>query len=66
RRIRLRYMTQVKSRPPTFVIFSNLADDLPDSYARYLQNGLRDHFDLPGVPLRILLRKQDNPYAKGG
>ncbi len=64
RRIRLRYMTQVKSRPPTFAIFSNLADDLPDSYARYLQNGLREHFDLPGVPLRILLRKQDNPYAK--
>jgi GTP-binding protein len=64
RRIRLRYMTQAKSRPPTFIIFSNLADDLPDSYARYLQNGLREHFDLPGVPLRILLRKQDNPYAK--
>ena len=64
RRIRLRYMTQAKSRPPTFVIFSNLADDLPDSYARYLQNGLRDYFDLPGVPLRLLLRKTDNPYAK--
>ncbi len=66
RRIRLRYMTQAKSRPPTFVIFSNLADDLPDSYARYLQNGLREHFDLPGVPLRILARKGDNPYAKDG
>ena len=66
RRIRLRYMTQVKTRPPTFVIFSNLPDDLPDAYARYLQNGLREHFDLPGVPLRILLRKQDNPYVKGG
>ena len=64
RRIRLRYMTQAKSRPPTFIIFSNLADDLPKSYARYLQNGLREHFDLPGVPLRILLRKRDNPYAK--
>ena len=64
RRIRLRYMTQAKSRPPTFIIFSNLADDLPESYARYLQNGLREHFDLPGVPLRILLRKRDNPYAK--
>ncbi|MDP6830337.1 MAG: ribosome biogenesis GTPase Der [Alphaproteobacteria bacterium] len=65
RRIRLRYMTQAKTRPPTFVIFSNLPDDLPDAYARYLQNGLREHFDLPGVPLRILLRKQDNPYVKG-
>ena len=64
RRIRLRYITQAKSRPPTFIIFSNLADDLPESYARYLQNGLREHFDLPGVPLRILLRKRDNPYAK--
>ena len=66
RRIRLRYMTQAKTRPPTFVVFTNLADDLPDSYTRYLQNGLRDHFDLPGVPLRILLRKQVNPYAKEG
>ncbi len=66
RRIRLRYMTQAKTRPPTFVIFSNLPDDLPDAYARYLQNGLREQFDLPGVPLRILLRKQDNPYVKGG
>lgn len=63
RRIRLRYMTQAKTRPPTFVIFSNLPD-LPDAYTRYLQNGLREKFDLPGVPLRILLRQQDNPYAK--
>ncbi|NQV61771.1 MAG: ribosome biogenesis GTPase Der, partial [Alphaproteobacteria bacterium] len=62
RRIRLRYMTQAKTRPPTFVIFSNLPD-LPDAYTRYLQNGLREKFDLPGVPLRILLRQQDNPYA---
>lgn len=65
RRIRLRYMTQAKTRPPTFVIFSNLPDDLPDAYVRYLQNGLREHFDMPGVPLRMLFRKQDNPYAKG-
>ncbi len=63
RRIRLRYMTQAKTRPPTFVIFSNLPD-LPDAYSRYLQNGLREKFDLPGVPLRILLRQQENPYAK--
>lgn len=48
------------------MIFSNLPNDLPDAYARYLQNGLREHFNLPGVPLRILLRKQDNPYVKGG
>ncbi|MBT3533812.1 MAG: ribosome biogenesis GTPase Der [Rhodospirillaceae bacterium] len=63
RRIRLRYMTQAKTRPPTFVIFTNLPN-LPDAYSRYLQNGLREKFDLPGVPLRILLRQQDNPYAK--
>ena len=63
RRIRLRYMTQAKTRPPTFVIFSNLPN-LPDAYSRYLQNGLREKFDLPGVPLRIILRQQDNPYAK--
>ncbi|MDA1097390.1 MAG: ribosome biogenesis GTPase Der [Proteobacteria bacterium] len=63
RRIRLRYMTQAKTRPPTFVIFSNLPD-LPDAYTRYLQNGLREKFDLPGVPLRIFLRQSDNPYAK--
>ena len=65
RRIRLRYMTQAKTRPPTFVLFSNLPDDLPEAYSRYLQNGLRESFDLPGVPLRILLRKHDNPYVKG-
>jgi GTP-binding protein len=63
RRIRLRYITQAKTRPPTFVLFSNLPDDLPDSYVRYLQNGLRDAFGLDGTPLRVLLRKQENPYA---
>ncbi|MBT3330012.1 MAG: ribosome biogenesis GTPase Der [Rhodospirillaceae bacterium] len=66
RRIRLRYMTQAKTRPPTFVIFTNLTEDLPAAYERYLQNGLREQFDLPGVPLRFLMRKQDNPYVKGG
>jgi len=66
RPIRLRYITQAKTRPPTFVIFSSLADDLPESYVRYLQNGLRGDFDLPGVPLRILIRKQDNPYSTEG
>lgn len=63
RRIRLRYITQVKTRPPTFVLFSNLPDDLPESYVRYLQNGLREAFGLEGTPLRMLLRKQENPYA---
>jgi len=63
RRLRLRYATQAKTRPPTFVIFTNLPDELPEAYVRYLQNGLRERFALPGVPIRIHLRKQDNPYA---
>ena len=63
RRVRLRYATQAKARPPTFVLFSNLPDDLPTAYLRYLQNGLRDAFDLDGVPLRMQTRKSKNPYA---
>jgi GTP-binding protein len=62
RRIRLRYMTQAKSRPPTFVVFSSRADALPASYTRYLVNGLRRDFDLPGVPIRLEMRKPKNPY----
>ena len=61
-RIKLRYMTQVKTRPPTFVIFSTRAGDLPEEYMRYLANGLRDAFELGGVPIRIYLRKPKNPY----
>ncbi len=61
-RIKLRYMTQAKTRPPTFVIFSTRAGDLPDAYMRYLTNGLRDTFDLDGVPIRIHLRKPKNPF----
>ena len=63
RRIRLRYITQAKARPPTFVIFVSRPEGLPDSYLRYLVNGLRDAFDLPGVPVRLLMRKGKNPYA---
>ncbi len=63
RRLKLRYMTQAKRRPPTFAVFANKPVDLPDSYARYLVNGLRDTFDLPGVPIRLMLRKGKNPYA---
>jgi GTP-binding protein len=61
-RIKLRYITQVKTRPPTFVIFSTRAGDLPEAYMRYLANGIRDTFDLVGVPIRIYLRKPKNPY----
>ena len=63
RPIRLKYMTQAKTRPPTFAIFCSKPDDLPTSYLRYLENGLRDAFRLPGTPIRINMRKGDNPYA---
>ena len=65
RRIRLRYMTQANARPPTFVVFCSQPKALPDSYVRYLVNGLREAFDLPGVPIRLNLRKGKNPYATG-
>ena len=65
RRIRLRYITQVKARPPTFAVWVSQPEALPESYERYLINGLRDAFDLAGVPLRILRRKGRNPYAGG-
>ncbi|MCC6982080.1 MAG: ribosome biogenesis GTPase Der [Bauldia sp.] len=62
RRLRLRYMTQAKARPPTFVAFASRPDALPDSYVRYLVNELRSSFGLPGTPIRLMLRKGDNPY----
>ena len=65
RRLKLRYMTQIKARPPSFLLFCPRADALPDSYIRYLVNGLREDFNLPGVPIRIALRKGENPYDKG-
>lgn len=64
RRLKLRYITQIKSRPPTFVLFTTRPADLPDAYTRYLVNGIREAFDLPGVPIRLLLRKGKNPYVK--
>ncbi len=64
RRIRLRYMTQVKARPPTFAVFGNQLDKLQDEYLRYLINGLRDNFGFMGVPVRISLRNSENPYAE--
>lgn len=63
RRIRLKYMTQIKARPPGFIIACSRPEALPVSYTRYLANGLREDFDLPGIPLRISYRKGDNPYA---
>jgi GTP-binding protein len=63
RRIKLRYMTQANARPPTFVLFCSQPKALPDSYSRYLVNALRESFDMPGVPIRLNLRKGDNPFA---
>ncbi|MGV1013397.1 MAG: ribosome biogenesis GTPase Der, partial [Methyloceanibacter sp.] len=65
RRIKLRYITQANARPPTFALFCSRPKALPDSYPRYLVNSLRDTFDMPGVPIRLNLRKGANPYAKG-
>jgi GTP-binding protein len=65
RRIKIRYMTQPKARPPHFVVFGNQLDELPTSYERFLMNGLRETFDLPGVPIRISKRQGDNPYRRG-
>jgi GTP-binding protein len=62
RRIRLRYLTQPKARPPTFVAFCSRPEALPDAWRRYLVNALREDFDLPGVPIRLTLRKGENPY----
>ena len=62
RAVRLRYMTQAKARPPTFVIFSSRARGVPESYRRYLANALRRDFALDGIPLRLFVRKGENPY----
>ena len=64
RRIKIRYVTQVKARPPTFVAFTTRPVDLPESYHRYLLNSMRETFDFEGVPLRLFVRKPDNPYDK--
>jgi GTP-binding protein len=61
-RLKLNYVTQAKSRPPTFVIFCSRADAVPESYKRYLINSMREVFDLPGTPIRIILREKANPF----
>ncbi len=65
-RIKLRYITQVKARPPGFVIKCSRPDELPESYKRYLVNGLREHFDMPGTPIRLFFRSQgdQNPWKE--
>ena len=63
RRLKLNYITQAKSRPPSFVLFCTRADAVPDAYKRYLVNSLRETFDLPGTPIRLTLREKFNPFA---
>ncbi len=63
RRLKLRYITQAKARPPTFIAFGTRAEQMPEDYQRYMVNSLRDKFELPGVPIRLLLRGTKNPYA---
>ncbi|MCV0394258.1 MAG: ribosome biogenesis GTPase Der [Rhizobiaceae bacterium] len=63
RRLKIKYITQAKTRPPGFVLSCSRPEAMPDAYIRYLVNGLRESFDLPGVPIRMALRAPDNPYA---
>jgi GTP-binding protein len=62
RRLKLNYITQAKSRPPTFILSCTRADAVPDAYKRYLINALREAFDLPGTPVRLMLREKENPF----
>ncbi len=64
RRVRLKYITQARNRPPTFAVACSRPDALPDSYLRYLENALRQDFDLPGTPIRIHMRRSRNPYVE--
>jgi GTP-binding protein len=59
---RLRYMTQIKARPPTFVIWCGRPKAVADSYRRYIVNGLREDFNMEGIPVRLLVRTSKNPY----
>jgi GTPase len=64
RRVKIRYITQPKARPPFFVLFGNAVESIPESYKRYLVNGLRETFGLIGVPIRLSMRSGgENPYA---
>ncbi len=63
KRIKPRYLTQIKARPPTFVLLASRADEMPESYRRYLVNALRDAFDLHAAPIRLIVRQGANPFA---
>ena len=64
RRIKIKYLTQIKTRPPTFVLFCSKSQELPDFYMRYVTNGIRETFHLEGVPMRLFVRSSKNPYAQ--
>ena len=64
--IKPKYMSQIKTRPPTFVLMANRGENMPEAYKRYLVNGLREAFDLKGVPIRLYVRQGKNPYADKG
>jgi GTP-binding protein len=66
RRLKLRYVTQAKARPPTFLAFGTRAERIPEDYSRYLVNSLRETFDLPGTPIRLQLRGTKNPFVDEG
>ena len=64
KRLKIRYLTQIKTRPPSFVLFCNKPEDLPDSYIRFMEGHLRKTFNLNGIPIRFSLKKGNNPYVK--
>jgi GTP-binding protein len=64
RRLKLRYMTQAKMRPPSFIVFASRPDSIPESYLRYLVNGMREAFKIPGSPIRLWVRGGKNPFAR--
>lgn len=64
RRVKIKYVTQIKTRPPTFKFFSNDPDSITEAYTKYLLNSLRESFSMPGVPIRMYFTKTDNPYSK--
>jgi len=64
RRLKIKYMTQTKTRPPTFQLFTNMDKDFPDAYLRYLVNGIRQTFEMTGTPIRVIIKASDNPFAK--
>ncbi|MDP3800809.1 ribosome biogenesis GTPase Der [Brevundimonas sp.] len=67
KRIKPKYMAQTKARPPTFVLMASRAESMPEQYKRYLVNNLRESFDLPGTPIRLIVKSgTENPYAPGG